>query len=204
MTTFTRRESLLTGALLVAGGVIGKQATPASAAVKAAAAAPYQVLVFSKTAGFRHDSIPAGIEAIKKLGAENHFDVVAKALGMTADELHTALDGGKSIAAIAKDKGIDVAKIADALVADLKVHLDADVKAGKLTQAQADQMLANCTARISDFLNGTAPAGGPGDGGPGGRGGFGGPGHHGGGPGGPDGQSGAPAAGSGTTGTTTS
>src|SRR4051812_32832580 len=103
-----------------------------------------------------------------------NLDVVAKALGMTADELHTALDGGKTIADIAKDKGVDVAKIADALVADLKAHLDADVKAGRLTQAQADQMLANCKARISDFLNGKAPAGGPGGpgrGGPGDQGG---------------------------------
>ncbi|HRI21941.1 MAG TPA: ThuA domain-containing protein, partial [Panacibacter sp.] len=35
------------------------------------------VLVFSKTAQFRHASIPKGIEAIKKLGAENGFDVEA-------------------------------------------------------------------------------------------------------------------------------
>ncbi|WP_206685934.1 ThuA domain-containing protein [Kribbella qitaiheensis] len=73
MTTFTRRETLLSGALLVAGGMVGWQATPASAA-KAAA---YQVLVFSKTAGFRHDSIPAGIQAIRELGAANGFTVTA-------------------------------------------------------------------------------------------------------------------------------
>src|SRR4051812_3787920 len=34
-----------------------------------------RVLVFSKTAGFRHASIPNGIAAIKKLGEENGFDV---------------------------------------------------------------------------------------------------------------------------------
>lgn len=32
-----------------------------------------KVLIFSKTNGFRHDCIPVGIEAIKKLGTENHF-----------------------------------------------------------------------------------------------------------------------------------
>jgi glucose/arabinose dehydrogenase/PKD repeat protein/type 1 glutamine amidotransferase len=37
----------------------------------------YQVLVFSKTAGFRHDSIPAGIQAIRELGAANGFGVTA-------------------------------------------------------------------------------------------------------------------------------
>ncbi|WP_031426211.1 ThuA domain-containing protein [Flavimarina sp. Hel_I_48] len=36
-----------------------------------------QVLVFSKTAGFRHASIPKGIAAIQKLGAENNFKVDA-------------------------------------------------------------------------------------------------------------------------------
>jgi cytochrome c len=34
---------------------------------------PARVLVFSKTAGFHHESIPAGIEAIKKLGAKHNF-----------------------------------------------------------------------------------------------------------------------------------
>ena len=34
-----------------------------------------KVLVFSKTMGFKHNSIPAGIAAIEKLGAENNFVV---------------------------------------------------------------------------------------------------------------------------------
>ena len=36
-----------------------------------------KVLVFSKTAGFRHDSIPAGIAAIRALGRTNGFSVSA-------------------------------------------------------------------------------------------------------------------------------
>ncbi len=35
------------------------------------------VLVFSKTDGWRHDSIPAGIEALKKMASENNFTVLA-------------------------------------------------------------------------------------------------------------------------------
>lgn len=42
-----------------------------------AAAHDFRVLLFSKTTGFRHDSIPAGIAAIQQLGAENDFDVFA-------------------------------------------------------------------------------------------------------------------------------
>jgi len=34
-----------------------------------------KVLVFTKTAGFHHSSIPAGVDAIYKLGAENNFEV---------------------------------------------------------------------------------------------------------------------------------
>jgi cytochrome c len=34
-----------------------------------------RVLVFTKTAGFRHDAIPTGIKAIQQLGAENGFEV---------------------------------------------------------------------------------------------------------------------------------
>ncbi|MDR7276324.1 type 1 glutamine amidotransferase [Catenuloplanes atrovinosus] len=38
---------------------------------------PFDVLVFSKTAGFRHDSIPAGVQAVRDLGAEAGFTVTA-------------------------------------------------------------------------------------------------------------------------------
>ncbi|GAA3201948.1 ThuA domain-containing protein [Dactylosporangium siamense] len=44
-------------------------------ATPAAAYAPFKVLVFSKTTGFRHDSIPTGIQAIRDLGAANGFTV---------------------------------------------------------------------------------------------------------------------------------
>jgi uncharacterized protein len=37
----------------------------------------FSVLVFSKTNGYRHESIETGIEAIKKLGEENNFSVYA-------------------------------------------------------------------------------------------------------------------------------
>jgi len=42
-----------------------------------AADAPYDVLVFSKTAGFRHDAIAVGIQAIRDLGSANSFTVTA-------------------------------------------------------------------------------------------------------------------------------
>jgi len=51
-------------------------AVPATAAAPAAVPS-FKALVFSKTAAFRHDSIPTGIAAIQKLGADNNFTVDA-------------------------------------------------------------------------------------------------------------------------------
>lgn len=45
------------------------------AIVPAAVDPDFKALVFSKTAGFRHGAIPAGIAAIEKLGEENNFAV---------------------------------------------------------------------------------------------------------------------------------
>ncbi|RKN44375.1 ThuA domain-containing protein [Micromonospora endolithica] len=53
------------------------QAAPLAAPAPNAAADPFSVLVFSKTAGFRHDSIPTAVAAIQQLGAENGFTVDA-------------------------------------------------------------------------------------------------------------------------------
>ncbi|WP_328835445.1 ThuA domain-containing protein [Streptomyces europaeiscabiei] len=66
-------RTLLSGAAatLAALALLG-QPHPAKAADTS-----YDVLVFSKTAGFRHDSIPAGIQAIRDLGAANSFTVTA-------------------------------------------------------------------------------------------------------------------------------
>ncbi|WP_205669358.1 ThuA domain-containing protein [Amycolatopsis suaedae] len=55
--------------------VLAVLVTMTVASVPAAAQGRFAVLVFSKVTNFYHDSIPAGIEAIKKLGAEHQFDV---------------------------------------------------------------------------------------------------------------------------------
>ena len=92
------------------------------------------------------------------------LDAAAKVLGMTVEDLRSALDGGKSLAAVAAEKGVDVAKVVDALVAEFKAHLDQEVASGIHTQAEADQKLADARARLEAFVNGTAPAGGFGGG----------------------------------------
>ncbi len=51
--------------------------TPAVAAPAVAADDPYDVLVFSRTAGFRHDAIPTGVQTVRELGTANGFSVTA-------------------------------------------------------------------------------------------------------------------------------
>ena len=60
-----------------AAAVIAVAAAVTISAPAQAADAPYDVLVFSRTAGFRHGSIAAGIQMIQTLGAANSFTVTA-------------------------------------------------------------------------------------------------------------------------------
>ncbi|HVK24948.1 MAG TPA: ThuA domain-containing protein [Actinokineospora sp.] len=67
--TTSRRTTLAAVAVTVAAITTPTQAQAADTA--------YDVLVFSKTAGFRHSSIGAGIQAVQNLGAANNFTVTA-------------------------------------------------------------------------------------------------------------------------------
>ena len=83
------------------------------------------------------------------------LEAAATALGMTADELRTALQDGQTIAEIAAAKGVDVQTIIDAMAAELKTHLDEEVAAGEHTQEEADAKLADAIERITERLDDT-------------------------------------------------
>ena len=121
---------------------------------------------------------PRGDHAGGRMGgtteAVSDASVVAKAIGITEAELNTALQGGQTIAQVAKAHNVDVQTVIDALVADKKDEVAAALKAGTITQAQADQELANATQFATDQVNGTG-CGPGGRGGPGGHGFGGGP-----------------------------
>ena len=93
---------------------------------------------------------------------------------MTEADLATALQGGKSLADVAKAANIDPAIVIKAIVAAENTELDAAVAAGKMTAEQATTIKAHLTTRVTEMVNGTMPAGGRGPGG-----GRGGPGGHG-------------------------
>ena len=100
--------------------------------------------------GFGHHGGPDG-------HGFGHLAAAATYLGLTETELQTQLTAGKTLADVAKAHGKTVAGLVSALVADEKKELDAAVSAGRLTQAQADAMLANAGQRFTDLVNGILP-----------------------------------------------
>ena len=113
---------------------------------------------------------PGGHGAMGPMGG--HAADLAKALGLTTDELRTEMQSGKSLAEIAKAHNVDSKTVVDALVASEIAEIDAQVTAGRLTAAQAATLTAELATRIQAMVDGTAGPGGPGgfDGGRGGRG----------------------------------
>ena len=82
------------------------------------------------------------------------IDTAATALGVTSEELRTALRDGKSVADVAAEKGVDVQVVIDALVAEAQERIATAVSEGRITQAQADERLATLTDDITKIVNG--------------------------------------------------
>jgi hypothetical protein len=92
--------------------------------------------------------------------AVSDTSVVAKAIGISEADLLTALQGGQTVAQVAAAHNVNIQVVIDALVADGQAELDAAVKAGTLTQAQADAEKAELTQRATDQASGTFQGGG--------------------------------------------
>ncbi len=87
-------------------------------------------------------------------GPENSLvAIAAQVLGLDQAALVSTLNGGKTIAEVAKEKGVALDKIVEAFLAPRAENLKNAVAAGRLTQTQADAWLAtiktNVTAQLS-------------------------------------------------------
>lgn len=107
------------------------------------------------------------------LGRGASLTTIATALKMTEADLQTALQSGKTVAALATEKGVALQTIVDALLAEQKTRLQQAVTDGRLTQAQADARLVELQTQLPTQLS-TAFTPGLRDGGRGMRGGLGG------------------------------
>jgi hypothetical protein len=116
-----------------------------------------QALEDARPEGFGH---PLG-------GLHADLSTVAEALGLSEDDLRTALEDGRSLAEVAEEQGVDTQEVVDAIVAAQRERLDEAVADGDLTQEQADEIAADAEERATALVNGEMPAFG-GHGGPGG------------------------------------
>ena len=88
------------------------------------------------------------------------LDAAADALGMTDDELRTALAvDGTTLTDVASAQGVDVAVLTDALVAAGTERITQEATDGRLTQAEADERIAALPDRVASLLDDELGAG---------------------------------------------
>ncbi len=90
------------------------------------------------------------------------FSIAAKQLGMSVYDLGKALQEGKSIADVAKEKGVDPQTIVDAYMAKVSESLKQAVEDGRLTQKMAEALLEQARERVTNQINATRTYPGPG------------------------------------------
>ncbi len=83
-----------------------------------------------------HGGFGPGMGGRGGFGGGLALETAATAIGITADELKTELEAGKSIADVATEKSVDVQTVIDAIVAE---------------------QTADITARVTDMVNGVRP-----------------------------------------------
>lgn len=89
------------------------------------------------------------------------LSAAADAIGISEDDLRTALEGGQTLAQVAEANGVDVQTVIDALVAEAQARIDEKVASGDLTQEEGDAKKAELSERITERVNNPKPAGGP-------------------------------------------
>ncbi len=99
----------------------------------------------------RHGGFGLGLHGAGLLSAAATYQ------GLSETDLQSQLAGGKTLADVAKAQGKTVDGLVSALLAAEQKKLDAAVASGRLTQTQADEILANAKQRITDMVNGSLP-----------------------------------------------
>jgi len=81
------------------------------------------------------------------------WDALANTLGLTSDELYAELNSGKTLAALAEEKGLDRAALVAELESAHQTGVAQAVADGVLTQEQADAMLSQMAGRYEWMLD---------------------------------------------------
>jgi hypothetical protein len=158
------RNAQIAPAVVVAAALIGAGAAYAatklhrtsSSPLFSSAAAP-ATFVASGTTGTARDADHG--RGFGRGGGGDELTAAAGYLGLTESALATQLEAGKTLAQVAgATNGKTVAGLVDALVAAEKTEIAAAVTANRITQAQADQVIATLKDRFTALVNGTRPS----------------------------------------------
>jgi len=130
--TMKNKMSVLIGGLLVALLVVG------TASLVGATSAYAQ----SPSSGLLHGRGPG--DGRGPLGGAG-LEAASEVLGMTTDELTTALQSGKTLEQLAEEAGVDVQDVKDAIQAahatEMRERIQQAVEDGTITQENADWLL---------------------------------------------------------------
>jgi polyhydroxyalkanoate synthesis regulator phasin len=105
------------------------------------------------------DAVIAALQAAHPMRGEGvgrrAFLLAAETIGISPEELRTAVMGGQTIAEVAAANGSSGDAVIAALVAKAQEHIDGDVAEGEYTAEEGAEKLAAATARITEFVNNT-------------------------------------------------
>jgi hypothetical protein len=106
---------------------------------------------------------PGGPGMMGPMGGPGHgpfglgLDAAASYLGLTRAALMRQLQGGTSLADVARAQAKSVDGLEQALVDAAKAQLDRAVTDGRLTSAQRDRIFREVQEHVADLVNGSAP-----------------------------------------------
>ena len=88
-------------------------------------------------------------------GMQHGANVLPELLGLTAEEIHDQRLAGASLAEIAAAQGVSEAELVAALTDGITEKMAQAVTDGKLTQEEADEIIAKHLARTTEMVNNT-------------------------------------------------
>lgn len=122
----------------------------------AAAAYPADSAVQVAASSSQHPGRPGGVRALTgRALVAALVNQTAEATGQTRAAVVTAVQGGQSLAQVAAAGGSSTDAVVQAVISKLRERTNRAVTNGRLTQAEADAIIAEATTRATDVMNDT-------------------------------------------------
>ncbi len=86
------------------------------------------------------------------VGPKEERAAIASLLKLTEDELRTRQEAGQTLAAIASTQGVSKQALIDTLVSNHETHLKEELSAGKITQTQYNERVAEARERAGERI----------------------------------------------------